>query len=258
MMKETKTAIRAAKKGGEIAMKYFGKPLEHKTKSSFFDWVTKADLESEEKIVKILKKEYPEYGILAEESGEHKGNEFQWIVDPIDGTNNFASGIPFFCIAIALAKEGELLSGVVFVPSMNELFYAEKGKGAFLNGEKIEISNRSNLKEFICISSIRSGLKKEEAWRIKQERFADLYKNVRSMRMMGASEVELSYIAAGRIDAFTGYHMKPWDGAAGSLLIREAGGKATNQKNKPWQLNDRVLIASNGKKHKKILKILSG
>lgn len=256
-MRETRIAISAARKAGRIAMKYFGKPLAHKTKSSIYDWVTRQDLEAEKAIIDLLSSKFPDCGFLAEESGKREGkSDFLWIIDPIDGTNNYASGIPYFCIAIALAEGNELLCGVVFDPTRNELFYAEKGKGAFLNSKRIHVSKRNKLQEFVCISSMRSGLKKKESWRIKQKRFAMLYSSVRSIRMFGASELDLSYIAAGRIDAFVGYHTLPWDAAAGVLLIREAGGKATNEKNMQWEIGDRVLVASNGKRHAEILKIL--
>ena len=256
MKKETRAAIKAARLGGRIAMQYFGKPIAYKTKSSVYDWVTKADLESEKAIISLLSEEFPEYGFLAEESGERKGNGHVWVIDPIDGTNNFASGIPYFCISIALARDKQLLCSVVFDPTRKDLFHAEKGKGAFLNGRKIHVSKRTKLEEFTVVSSMRSGLKKEESWRVKQKRFADLYKSVRSIRMFGASELDLSYLAAGRLEAFVAYHTMPWDAAAGALLVREAGGIATNEKNKPWQLNDPVFIASNGRKHAEILRIL--
>lgn len=256
MKKETRAAIKAAKLGGRTVMQYFGRPIAHKTKSSVYDWVTNADLESEKAIISLLSKEFPEHGFIAEESGGRKGNEYTWIIDPLDGTNNFASGIPYFCISIALARNGQLLCSAVFDPTRKDLFYAEKGKGAFLNGRKLHVSRRSKLEEFTVVSSMRSGLKKEESWRVKQKRFADLYKSIRSIRLFGASELDLSYTAAGRLEAFIAYHTTPWDAAAGALLVREAKGIVTNEKNEPWQLNDTVFIASNGRRHAEILAIL--
>jgi len=256
MNRETKAAVRAAKSAGRIAMKHFGSQLPYKTKDSVYNWVTKADIEAEKAIIRILSKEFPGCGFIAEESGKKKGNDHTWIIDPIDGTNNFASGIPYFNTAIALAKKGELACSVVFDPTRSDLFHAEKGKGAFLNGKRLRVSKRKKLREFTVISSMRSGLKKQESWRIKQKRFADLYKSVRSIRMFGSSELDLSYIAAGRMEAFTGYNTLPWDAAAGVLIIREAGGRVTNQHNKDWKIGDKVLVASNGTRHKELLRIL--
>lgn len=254
--KETKLMIKAARKASDIAMQYFGKPVPHTTKSSFFDWVTKADVKAEKEIIAILSDKHPEHGFIAEESGRKKGNEFNWIVDPIDGTNNFASGIPYFCHAISLAKGDEIIRAVVFDPTRKDLFVAEKGKGAFLNKKRLHVSKRSNLKEFTCVASLRAAMKKSESKRIGQKEFVKLFDNIRSIRMFGSSELDLSYLAAGRFEAFISHNATPWDEGAGSLLVREAGGIASNAKGKPWTFEEKMVIASNGKRHKEIMKIL--
>jgi len=248
--------IKAAKCAADIAMQYFGKPIKHRTKSSYFDWVTDADVKAEKEIIAILSEKYPDYGLIAEESGRKQGNEFNWIVDPVDGTNNFASGIPYFCHAISRAKGDDMLNAVVFDPTRKDLFVAERGKGAFLNGKKLSVSKRTDLREFTCITSMRSGMKEKESWRIRQKQFVDIYKNVRSIRMFGSSELDLCYLAAGRFEAFVSHNTTPWDEGAGTLMAREAGGRTTNEKNKAWKLEDKILLASNGKNHSKLLKIL--
>jgi len=254
--KETKLMVKAAKKAAEIAMQYFGRPVPHKTKSSFFDWVTEADVKAEKEIISLLSEKYPKHGFIAEESGRKKGNEFNWIIDPIDGTNNFASGIPYFCHAISLAKGNEIIRAVVFDPTRKDLFVAENGKGAFLNKKRLHVSKRENLKEFTCVASLRAAMKKTESKRIGQKEFVKLFGNIRSIRMFGSSELDLSYLAAGRFEAFISHNATPWDEGAGSLLVREAGGIATNEKGLSWTFEEKMLIASNGNKHRQIMKIL--
>jgi myo-inositol-1(or 4)-monophosphatase len=256
MMAETKAAIAAAKKAGKIIMAAFGKKKETKEKGSPFDLVTKTDVAAEKEIISMLSKKFPKHGFFAEESGKTRGQgKFTWIIDPLDGTHNFISGIPYFCTAIALAKGDEVVCGVVFDPTRKELFYAEKGKGAFLNGKRIRVSGRAKLQEFSCITSVRAGLKNESI-KERQERFLNFYPKVRIMRLFGASELDLSYVAAGRIDAFVHFNMFPWDGAAGALIITEAGGKATDEKGMSWKFEGKSLVATNGKKHREVLGIL--
>ncbi|MFH1234614.1 MAG: inositol monophosphatase family protein [Candidatus Diapherotrites archaeon] len=256
MLAETKAAIAAAKKAGKIIMASFGKKQETRQKSSPFDLVTKTDVAAEKEIISMLSKNFPNYGFLAEESGKtHEQGDFTWIIDPLDGTHNFISGIPYFCTAIALAKGDEVVCGVVFDPTRKELFYAEKGKGAFLNGRKILVSDKSDLRDFMCITSVRAGLEGEPPAK-RQERFLNFYPNVRAMRMLGASELDLCYLAAGRLEVFVNFNMFPWDGAAGALLVQEAGGTATDEKGLPWKFMGKSLIATNGKRHREVLGIL--
>ncbi|MEM0360331.1 MAG: inositol monophosphatase family protein [Candidatus Diapherotrites archaeon] len=255
MMRETKAAIVAAKRAGSIAVKSLRKNMAFKEKSSHSDLVTKTDVLVENAIVSFLSKKFPDYGFLAEESGETGVADCKWIVDPIDGTNNFIAGIPYFCTAIALQKNGLTVSGIVFDPLRKELFVAEKGKGAFLNGKRIMVSKKTELREFICITSIRAGLP-GEPWLQRQERFLRLYPLVRSVRMFGASELDLCWLATGRVDAFVHFNVFPWDGAAGALIVREAGGTATDEKGNLWEISKKVLIATNGRRHKEFLGIL--
>jgi len=257
MKKEMDAATKAARAAGKIIMEKFGNLQNIRTKSNIYDYVTEADTEAEVAILKILKKKFPDYGIVAEESGKHNGtSEFQWLVDPLDGTNNYSVGLPFFCVSIALAKGNEPVLGVVFDPLRKELFLGEKGKGATRNGKKITVSPRRKLQEFVCVSPLRSGLKEQESWRVKQDRFAKVYRAVRSVRMIGASELELAYLACGKFDAFINYSISSWDAAAGTVLVREAGGKATDGKGKDWDIRDRVFLATNGRAHREFEKVL--
>ncbi len=257
MMREKNTAIKAVRVAGKIVLEKFGNLSGIRTKSNIYDYVTEADIEAEEAIIRILSEEFSEHGILAEESGLHKGsNEFLWVVDPLDGTNNYSVGLPFFCVSIALVQGIEPVLGVVFDPLREDLFVGVKKQGAKCNGKKIVVSDRKKIHEFVCVSPLRSGLKEQESWRIKQDRFARVYKSVRSVRMFGASELELAYLASGKFDAFINYHINPWDAAAGAVLVREAGGKVTNGKGSEWNINDSVFLATNGNSHKEFEKIL--
>lgn len=244
-----KSAIKAAKEAGKVALEKINE-LNISTKDSRFDFVTDADIEAEKTIMETLSTDFPEIGFLAEESGGIKRNSnLLWVIDPIDGTNNYINEIPFFCTSIALAKDSEPVLGVIYEPNRDELFYAVKGSGAFLNGKKINVSNRASLDKAIVVLSFSSARKSQELAHLGEHSFMDLYKKIRAIRKFGAVALELAYLASGRVDAVLHRNIKPWDGAAGAVLIREARGRVTNQFNKPWQINDEFMLATNGLLH---------
>lgn len=224
----TLIAIEAAIQAGAILKKGFGLGCVIDTKPGKQNLVTEYDRASEACIISFIKKEYPTHCFLAEESGlSKKGEEAEilWIIDPLDGTTNFTREIPIFTVSIAAYQQGKCLSGVVFQPMTNELFIAEKGKGAFLNQKRLETSKVKSLEK----SMIMVGLPYEVSFNpmIGTEDLTTLVQQGAILRNLGSAALALAYIAAGRIDAFWMYNLYLWDIAAGQLLIEEAGGKCT-------------------------------
>ena len=220
-------------------------------------WLTEADLAAEKKIISIIKQEFPDHSLLTEESGEeiHK-SDYCWIIDPLDGTNNFYHKFPMFCVSIALYKKGKPLIGVVFDPLKKELFYAEKGESSFLNNKKINVSNVNSLSK----SLLALGFYYERGLLMRKtlghmEKF--FYENVHGMRRTGSAALDLCYTACGRFDGYWELKLNPWDYAAGSLILTEAGGRITDVHGKRYSLMMGNVAASNGKIHKQMMKILN-
>lgn len=254
MVSEKDVAIKAAKSAGKILMNFYGKIEHFSLKGSPYNLVTQADLASEKKIVEILKKAFPSYGFMAEEgTGIGKPTENTWIVDPLDGTTNFAHTYPFFCISIALKKINEIVLGVVFDPFKKELFFAEKGKGSYLNGKKIFVSKNDFPKALLV-----TGFSYERGtiFDLNVENFSNTYKRVHGVRRDGAAALDLAYIACGRFDGYWEFKLKPWDLSAGQLLVKEANGKISNQKNEEWNISNDSIVASNGIIHKELVSML--
>lgn len=251
---ELKTvAIKAAKTAGNILKSEFFRPQNVKGKAKH-DVVSDADYKSEKTIIKIIKDNFPEHNIITEESGnEHKKSEFSWYIDPLDGTSNFVIGNPYFSVSIALAKNNEVILGVVFNPILNELYIAEKGKGALLNNKPISVSSTQNMSDSFIASAyssdeknIKKGLKVIEK----------LSFNSRKVVINFSPALNLCNIARGRIEALVDNGTTPEDHAAGSLIVIEAGGKIQNYSSKTWNINKIGIIASNGKIHNNIIKLI--
>jgi myo-inositol-1(or 4)-monophosphatase len=189
------------------------------------DFVSTADKKAEDALYKELKKARPSYGFLMEESGEIKGeSEYTWIIDPLDGTTNFLHGIPHFAISIGLQKENELIAGVIYDPIKNELFYGEKGGGAFLNERRLRVSARSQLADALLATGIPHVLHEEN---VRDKYLSNLKKimpQVAGIRRQGAASLDLAYVAAGRYEGYWEASLSPWDMAAGIVIVREAGG----------------------------------
>jgi myo-inositol-1(or 4)-monophosphatase len=255
MSKELRVAIRAAKEAGKILKQHYGK-IKKITYKKEYSRLTAADLLAEKKIIGIIKKEFPEYSIYSEEKGfETKKSDYMWVIDPLDGTTNYSIMLPFFNVAIGLAFKGEPILGVVYYPPYNELFYAEKGKGAFLNGKRIHVSSKKELIKSVV------GYCHGERTPKAIKRATEIYVNLKRIatnrtRQFGSAALELSYCACGRIDAFEMSDMNAYDVAAGVAIVREAGGKVTDFENKKFDLKSRDILASNGILHKKILNII--
>lgn len=250
-------AIKAAKNAGKIALENLDSKLSIKTKG-IADFVTNADIEAEKAIISMLAEEFPELGFLTEEQGTlKKDSELSWVIDPIDGTNNYIAGLPLFCTSIALVKKAAPLLGVIYDPNRKELFSAVRGKGAFLNNKKIEVSKRAKLKEAFFVPSSLSVRHIKHITSLDEKRIFSIYKSTRATRKLGAVALELAYLAAGRVDAVVHLNIKPWDGAAGSIIVKEAAGRVTNQFGEEWQIHDRILLATNGLLHSELMHALN-
>lgn len=249
--KELIAAIIAARKAAGIVMSHYGrtKGKLKKDKSP----VTIADRESEKLIKRILSKEFPGYSFIGEESGkDSRKSEYTWIVDPLDGTTNFTVHDPFFNISIALAKNAEPVAGVVYYPQMDELFFSEKGKGAYLNGKRIRVSAEKDM-DRAFIMFCHGSSKKDIGYMLNFYRKMKMSRV--KVRQLGAAALELCYIAAGRAEAFIMPGANSWDVAAGQLMVREAGGKVTGLDGKDYSINSAGILASNGKLHSRVMGI---
>ena len=220
------------------------------------DFVSAADIKAEKTLRVELEKARPKFGFLMEEAGEIKGDDPQhrWIIDPIDGTTNFLHGIPHFAISIALQMDKEIIAGLVFNPITEELFYAEKGKGAFLNDRRLRVSARSDLGDAIIATGIPfRGIPGHKPFLSRLERVMEVTAGV---RRMGTASLDLAYVAAGRCDGFWEAGLKPWDIAAGLLLVQEAGGFISDLSGGKTMLTSGDVLAANSRLHRPLLSLL--
>lgn len=253
-MNHKNIAIKAAKEAGKILKKEFSGVLDVKAKEKH-DIVSNADYRSEKEIIKTIKKVFPLHSIIAEESGKNeKKSDYVWYVDPLDGTSNFVTGNPYFSVSIALALKGKVVLGVVYNPILEELYLAEKNKGAYLKGKKLYISGERSLENVIlasAYSSKESDIKK--GLRIVEK----LALNSRKVVINFSPALDLCNIANGRLDGLIDNGTTPEDHAAGSLIVTEAGGKIRNYNNQSWNIDEIGIIASNKKIYNSIIKIIS-
>lgn len=225
--------------------------LEHKSPK---DIVTEADLAIERYLVGQIKKQYPGHGILAEETGDHAGTGYRWIIDPIDGTTSFLHGQPFFSISVAVEKDGELMLGAVLAPALGELYLAEKGHGATCNGNPIRVSRRDRLLDSVLATGfacIRSAQK-----RTNLPYFNHLLPKIRDVRRYGSAAVDLCYVASGRLEGFWELNLNLYDIAAGWLILEEAGGRLTDFSG-GTRLIPQETVATNGLIHDDLIRELS-
>lgn len=222
------------------------------------DLVTEFDVKTETFIIDQLKKTFPGYTLVGEES--HQGSyhyDKAIYIDPIDGTTNFVHGIPHLAISIGVWEQGEPTLGVVYNPILEELFWAVKGEGAFCNGQRIEVSPQSKLQNALIATGfpyakVNAGI--EYQWVI--DCMANLLPHIQDIRRLGAAALDLCYLAQGKVEAFYEIDLKPWDVAAGILLVQEAGGKISNADNKPFDFDDKSIVASNGRVHQQLVNYL--
>ena len=253
-----KIAVGAAKLAGGMLKKEYEKfDRKQVMLKSHHEILTKCDLMSQEIIINELKKYFPDYGIVSEErTAEKNYSEYTWYLDPIDGTTNFSMHNPLWSISLALAKRDELVFGLVYAPMLEEVYLAAMGQGAELNGRKISVSKifQGKVLNTFCHGARDADIKKALAYWRRQKL------NELDCRQMGSAAIELSYVAAGRVESFVAPGMHDWDVAAGALLVREAGGKVTDFSGRDWRLGvaEAEIAASNGKAHTQILKAIRG
>lgn len=244
-----------AEEAGKVLMKFFRGNFEIESKEGS-ELLTTADKKSEELIISEIRKKYPEIAIIAEETKPSNWQEKEaFIIDPLDGTNNFSSGIAIFSVSIAYQLDGDLKIGVVYDPVHEELFYAEKGKKAFLNDSIIAVSERNKLSDSILATGFPYIKKTEKDSNVPE--FSALLMKSRGLRRFGSAALDLCYVACGRLDGYWEKSLKIWDVAAGGLIVSEAGGKITNFFGGDWNhLSDKV-IASNGLIHSEIQEVIN-
>ena len=219
--------------------------------------VTEADRLSEELIIRRIRSRFPEHGILAEESPETpNGSAFRWIIDPLDGTTNYAHAYPVFSVSIALECEGSIRLGAVFNPMLNELFVAEKGEGAFLNGRRLTVSRTADLSRSLLATGFPYDLREDRNNNMNY--FETMSMNAQAVRRAGSAAFDLACLAAGRFDGFWELKLMPWDTAAGCLLVQEAGGIVTDLQGGPFSLTSPNILASNGLIHAEMSRLLCG
>lgn len=244
--KELKVAIKAALAAGKILEKYFETEILKKFKEDKTP-VTLADMESEKIIKKIILKAFPKHSIIGEETGTtQNGRQYVWHIDPVDGTRNFANGIPLFAVSVALVHKNNVIVGVVYNPASRSLFYAEKGKGAYLNDQRIHVSKDYKDR---AIATVSPGRKFDPEKKLFTELYNDLPKMIGSVRNFGCTAIELAYVARGGLEANIQLGLSTYDFAAAVLLIQEAGGKITMLDGSPWKFPENRFIASNGLFH---------
>jgi myo-inositol-1(or 4)-monophosphatase len=217
--------------------------------------VTEADRRSEEIITSRLKHLFPDHNIMAEEGTNiTMGSEYRWIIDPLDGTTNYAHGFPVFCVSIALQSMSQVILGVIYNPMLDELFAAGRGEGAFLQGGKIHVSHTKHLAEGFVATGFPYDVR--ENCRDALAYFNEMIPKAQAIRRQGSAALDLAYLAAGRFDGFWELRLNPWDTAAGWILVEEAGGVVTDLSGKPYFLDSPSIVASNGAMHKELMEVL--
>lgn len=251
-------AIKAARQAGKIHKKYFCSAFKVKTKSSSFDLLTTVDLEAEKAVVSLIRKYFPEHNFLAEENTyESTGSEYTWAIDPLDGTNNFVSGLPIFCASVALLRKNEVIAAAIYDVIRDELFYAQKNKGAFLNGKRLHVSSVDTFTRALLITGFYYSRGKEILETLDAiKRF--LFKRVIGLRRLGSAALDLCFVASGRAAGYWEFELNPWDFAAGKLIVEEAGGKITDSRgNKVNPCKKSFIVSSNNKIHNQMLSVIN-
>ena len=252
-------AIQTARDAGSLLAERFGRALRVTNKSEL-DLVTDSDLASEKLIIDRIKTYHPRHAILAEESGASPSatpeaqSEWRWIIDPLDGTTNYAHGYPCFCVSIGLEHNGRMELGVIYDPMRGELFTAERGEGASLNGRGIHVSAINSLSAALLCTGFPYDVRERSEF---ARHFANFIMNAQGVRRDGAAALDLAYVACGRFDGFWEEGLKPWDVAAGSLMVEEAGGRVSKYDGGPLSIYTPPILASNGLVHEQMMRVLS-
>jgi len=247
-------AIHCALESGKIQRKYFEKNINIRHKGET-DLVTDVDMACQEKIIGLIRKAFPDDDIISEEKkNDFNGEKNRWIIDPLDGTTNYAHGYPFFCTSIAYEEAGQITYGVVYNPIFNELFFGRKGAGAYLNGEKISVSLVGDLKQSLLSTGFPYNIATIKENNV--DNFLNFLFKAQAVRRDGSAALNLCYVACGRFDAFWEMSLNSWDMAAGVLMVDEAGGTVTNLQGQEFSVYKDTIVASNGVIHEAMLEVL--
>ncbi|MGD9291066.1 MAG: inositol monophosphatase family protein [Desulfobacterales bacterium] len=248
------TAIEAARQSAKILQARFGN-ISLIRKKADAEIVTEADTESEKAIITAIRAEYPDHSILGEECGLIESpSEYKWILDPLDGTVNFAHQIPIFCISIALSFQDTIVLGVILDPVNDELFTAVSGQGAQLNGDRIQVSASEAVSESLLVTGFPYNV--GEVFEPVMARYGRCLKASQAIRRLGSAALDLCYVACGRFEGFWEQNLKAWDTAAGALMVVEAGGRVTTFSDQPYQVNHAEILATNGRVHQEMLGLM--
>jgi myo-inositol-1(or 4)-monophosphatase len=249
-------AVELARRAGALQRERYETPFEIASKSAPVDLVTEVDRACEALIVGVLERERPGDAILAEEGSgrERPGASWRWIIDPLDGTTNYAHGYPRFCVSIGVEREGERYLGVVYDPLMDELYHAVRGAGAFRNGRAIRVSPETRLDRSLLATGFAYDRRSSEIDNL--DHFAAFLKRARALRRDGSAALDLCYVAGGRLDGYWELKLQPWDVAAGALLVEEAGGRFSDFAGTGAARSGREVVASNGHIHAAMLERL--
>ena len=256
LQRYVRLASRAAIEAGALLARHVGRPRTVTTKRSAIDLVTELDRASERLVYRILHRAEPAFGFLGEEQGErHQASAWRWIVDPLDGTNNFVHGFPFFGVSIGLEHQGAMVAGVIYDPLRRELFTALQGGGAFCNGRRIRVSPTRRLAESLLSTGFSSKFLTRDQPYLNWFRRAQ--RRSHGVRRLGSTVISLASVACGRLEGFYEQDLWPWDLAAGLVLVREAGGRVSDVDGRPVRLTAGQLVASNGHIHRELLRALA-
>jgi myo-inositol-1(or 4)-monophosphatase len=252
--KEMEIARQAAREAGKIVHSHFGRKNRVRKKGDI-DLVTEADIQSEQKILEIISRPFPSDSFLTEETGEHRHlPDRVWLIDPLDGTTNFAHAFPFFAVSIALEVEGRVVLGIVYNPCTNEWFEAVEGRGASLNHQTIRVSSTKNLMESLLATGFPYDVHDNPDGVVA--RFKTMLTRSQGVRRPGSAALDLCYVACGRVDGYWEERLNPWDTAAGLVIVKEAGGEVTEYTGGDYTPDSKTIIASNGRIHQDMIQAL--
>jgi myo-inositol-1(or 4)-monophosphatase len=252
--REVRFAAETAQKAGDILRRGLARKRKVSLKGSV-DLITEIDVRSEKFITDRITRTFPEHSILAEEgSDKETSSAWQWVVDPLDGTTNYAHGYPAFCVSIGLEVEGEMVVGAVHDPLRNETFFAARGRGAYLNRRKISVTGEKRLSSALLATGFPYDVRESKVNNLGH--FARMYKACQGIRRGGSAALDLCYLACGRFDGFWELKLHPWDTAAGIVIVKEAGGRVSDFRNRKYSIYGKEILASNGKIHNQMREVL--